>query len=154
MSRLFTCILDFCTQNTLQNDRVIFGQSMKVKRKGVKGSVSKHTTQPQDDKAASSSSSSLEISESLLISSSTSDEDATSRSTSRGDSLDSNRPLMRPPISYAMLITEAIQNSDDKRLILNDIYDYIVTHYPYFKTASSGWKVSTHLNNHEKYVTN
>lgn len=96
-----------------------------------------------------SSSTSLELSESLLKSSSSSaGSEMTGESSSGGgpSSTDSTRPLVRPPISYAMLITEAIQQSPEKQLILSEIYDYVKGHYPYFKTAGSGWKNSIRHN--------
>jgi hypothetical protein len=49
-------------------------------------------------------------------------------------------------MSYADLITQAIQSSVDKRLTLSQIYDWMVTNVPYFKdkgdsNSSAGWKV-------------
>ena len=49
-------------------------------------------------------------------------------------------------LSYADLITKAIQASPDKRLTLSQIYDWMVQTVPYFKdkgdsTSSAGWKV-------------
>jgi hypothetical protein len=50
-------------------------------------------------------------------------------------------------LSYADLITKAIQNSPEQRLTLSQIYDWMVQNVPYFKdkgdsTSSAGWKVS------------
>lgn len=50
-------------------------------------------------------------------------------------------------MSYADLITQAIQSSPDKRLTLSQIYDWMVQNVPYFKdkgdsNSSAGWKVS------------
>ncbi len=50
-------------------------------------------------------------------------------------------------LSYAELITRAIESSCDQRLTLSQIYDWIVKYVPYFKekfdrTSSAGWKVS------------
>lgn len=50
-------------------------------------------------------------------------------------------------LSYADLISKAIQSSVDKRLTLSQIYDWMVQNVPYFKdkgdsTSSAGWKVS------------
>lgn len=92
---------------------------------------------------------SLGLSESLLKSSSSSADSETAGNSSSGSgpsSTDSTRPLVRPPISYAMLITEAIQQSPEKQLILCEIYDYVKERYPYFKTAGSGWKNSIRHN--------
>lgn len=49
-------------------------------------------------------------------------------------------------LSYADLITKAIQSSPDQRLTLSQIYDWMVQNVPYFKdkgdsTSSAGWKV-------------
>jgi hypothetical protein len=53
-------------------------------------------------------------------------------------------------LSYADLITKAIQSSPEKRLTLSQIYDWMVQNVPYFKdkgdsTSSAGWKVSSQL---------
>ena len=50
-------------------------------------------------------------------------------------------------MSYADLITKAIDSSPDKRLTLAQIYDWMVKSVPYFKdkgdsNSSAGWKVS------------
>ena len=58
-------------------------------------------------------------------------------------------------LSYAELITRALESSCDQRLTLSQIYDWIVRYVPYFKekfdrTSSAGWKVSLiifHLQN-------
>lgn len=49
-------------------------------------------------------------------------------------------------MSYADLITQAVQSSPDKRLTLSQIYDWMVQNVPYFKdkgdsNSSAGWKV-------------
>ncbi len=49
-------------------------------------------------------------------------------------------------LSYAELITRAIESSLEQRLTLSQIYDWIVRYVPYFKekydrTSSAGWKV-------------
>lgn len=50
-------------------------------------------------------------------------------------------------MSYADLITKAIESSQEKRLTLSQIYDWMVKSVPYFKdkgdsNSSAGWKVS------------
>ena len=50
-------------------------------------------------------------------------------------------------LSYADLITQAIQSSADKRLTLSQIYEWMVNTVPYFRdkgdsNSSAGWKVS------------
>ena len=49
-------------------------------------------------------------------------------------------------LSYADLITKAIQNSPEQRLTLSQIYDWMVQNVPYFRdkgdsNSSAGWKV-------------
>ena len=51
-------------------------------------------------------------------------------------------------LSYAELITRAIESSAEQRLTLSQIYEWIVRYVPYFKekydrTSSAGWKVSS-----------
>lgn len=51
-------------------------------------------------------------------------------------------------MSYADLITQAIQGSPEKRLTLSQIYEWMVQNVPYFKdkgdsNSSAGWKVSS-----------
>ena len=53
-------------------------------------------------------------------------------------------------MSYADLITQAIQSCVDKRLTLSQIYDWMVHNVPYFKdkgdsNSSAGWKVTAYL---------
>lgn len=57
-------------------------------------------------------------------------------------------------LSYADLITKAIQSSTEQRLTLSQIYDWMVQNVPYFKdkgdnTSSAGWKVGIC---HKKYT--
>lgn len=49
-------------------------------------------------------------------------------------------------MSYADLITQAIQSAPEKRLTLSQIYEWMVQNVPYFKdkgdsNSSAGWKV-------------
>jgi len=51
-------------------------------------------------------------------------------------------------LSYADLITQAIQSAPEKRLTLSQIYEWMVQNVPYFKdkgdsNSSAGWKVTT-----------
>ncbi|KAJ1995745.1 hypothetical protein GGI26_003691 [Coemansia sp. RSA 1358] len=52
----------------------------------------------------------------------------------------------KPPYSYATLITYAIMQHPRNRMTLNEIYAWVMEHYPYFKTAGSGWKNSIRHN--------
>lgn len=54
-------------------------------------------------------------------------------------------------MSYADLISQAIESTSDKRLTLAQIYDWMVQHVPYFKdkgdsNSSAGWKNSVRHN--------
>jgi hypothetical protein len=49
-------------------------------------------------------------------------------------------------LSYADLITQAIQSAPEKRLTLSQVYEWMVANIPYFKdkgdsNSSAGWKV-------------
>uniref|UniRef100_UPI00398EC41A forkhead box protein O3B n=1 Tax=Pristiophorus japonicus TaxID=55135 RepID=UPI00398EC41A len=62
-------------------------------------------------------------------------------------------------MSYADLITKAIESSPDKRLTLSQIYDWMVRTVPYFKdkgdsNSSAGWKNSIrhNLSLHSRFI--
>ena len=48
----------------------------------------------------------------------------------------------KPPYSYATLIAQAITSTDEKRMALHEIYNYITHHYPYYNMAQNGWQVN------------
>lgn len=48
---------------------------------------------------------------------------------------------VKPDIPFFKLIRMAIESSPDKRMLLSEIYTYILGYFPYFKTAGEGWKV-------------
>lgn len=52
----------------------------------------------------------------------------------------------RPGVSYADLITEAIENSPEGMLTLKEIYSYISAKHPYFSLKKSGWQNSIRHN--------
>lgn len=54
--------------------------------------------------------------------------------------------LTKPPLSYACLIAEAINSTEDKRLTLSGIYKYLADKYPYFRYTKSGWQNSIRHN--------
>jgi hypothetical protein len=49
----------------------------------------------------------------------------------------------KPNYSYATLIAYAIWKSPHKKMTLAEIYDWILRHFPYYRTAGNGWKVRT-----------
>ncbi|XP_023699895.1 forkhead box Q2 [Paramormyrops kingsleyae] len=54
--------------------------------------------------------------------------------------------LDKPAHSYLALISMAILASKEKRLLLCDIYQWILEHYPYFKSKDKNWKNSVRHN--------
>ncbi|CAD7001587.1 unnamed protein product [Ceratitis capitata] len=52
----------------------------------------------------------------------------------------------KPQYSYIGLIAMAILNSAETKLVLADIYQYILDHYPYFRARGPGWRNSIRHN--------
>lgn len=50
-------------------------------------------------------------------------------------------PAVKPPFSYANLITFAINSSEKRKITLSEIYSWILDNFPYYKDAGNGWKV-------------
>jgi hypothetical protein len=48
---------------------------------------------------------------------------------------------LKPPYSYVTLIRQAIMSTNLQRMTLNEIYQWIVDSYPYFRSAPPKWKV-------------
>ncbi|XP_072252514.1 forkhead box protein N2 [Leuresthes tenuis] len=52
----------------------------------------------------------------------------------------------KPPYSFSSLIFMAIEDSPHKRLPVKDIYEWIVNNFPYYRTATGGWRNSVRHN--------
>ena len=52
----------------------------------------------------------------------------------------------KPTQSYISLIGKAILSSAQQKLVLGDIYSYLLTNYPYFRNKGSGWRNSIRHN--------
>ena len=52
----------------------------------------------------------------------------------------------KPTQSYIGLIGKAILSSPQQKLVLGDIYSYILTNYPYFRNKGPGWRNSIRHN--------
>ena len=66
-----------------------------------------------------------------------------SRVAQPGETIDwKNDPTVKPPYSYATLISHAINSAADKRMTLTQIYSYVTANYAYFREAEpNGWQV-------------
>ncbi|KAF9558311.1 Forkhead box protein J2 [Mortierella alpina] len=52
----------------------------------------------------------------------------------------------KPTHSYSFLITTAILESPQQQLTLNEIYEWVMDRYPWYRTAINGWKNSIRHN--------
>ncbi|KAL0994701.1 hypothetical protein UPYG_G00126000 [Umbra pygmaea] len=54
--------------------------------------------------------------------------------------------LVRPPYSYSALIAMAIHGAQDRRLTLNQIYQYVADNFPFYNKSKAGWQNSIRHN--------
>ncbi|TPX77119.1 hypothetical protein CcCBS67573_g01618 [Chytriomyces confervae] len=54
--------------------------------------------------------------------------------------------FLRPNISYAAMISQAILASSDRKMTLAEIYSWIIDTYPYYRNAPNGWQNSIRHN--------
>jgi len=48
---------------------------------------------------------------------------------------------LKPPYSYATMIAQAIFSSEEEKLTLNSIYQWIMDKYAFYRYSNSGWQV-------------
>lgn len=53
---------------------------------------------------------------------------------------------LKPPYSYATLIAQAIFSSEEEKLTLNSIYNWIMDRYAFYRHSQSGWQNSIRHN--------
>uniref|UniRef100_A0A3Q3VWC4 Fork-head domain-containing protein n=1 Tax=Mola mola TaxID=94237 RepID=A0A3Q3VWC4_MOLML len=63
-----------------------------------------------------------------------------------GDEASPEESTDKPNQSYIALISKAILASEQKKLLLCDIYQWIMDHYPYFKSKDKNWRNSVRHN--------
>ncbi|KAK4055357.1 Fork head domain-containing protein [Microbotryomycetes sp. JL221] len=71
---------------------------------------------------------------------------STSSTTKRPSKSSKPHDPNRPNFSYSALIGQAILGTPDKRARLSEIYDYVMTNYPYYRRNESGWQNSIRHN--------
>ncbi|XP_041862210.1 forkhead box Q2 [Melanotaenia boesemani] len=72
------------------------------------------------------------------------EEKVTTTTTSISSNLE--KSMDKPNQSYIALISKAILESEEKKLLLCDIYQWIMDHYPYFKSKDKNWRNSVRHN--------
>ncbi|KAL7396630.1 hypothetical protein ABVT39_008982 [Epinephelus coioides] len=70
----------------------------------------------------------------------------TTTTTTTSTSSSPEKSADKPNQSYIALISKAILASEQKKLLLCDIYQWIMDHYPYFKSKDKNWRNSVRHN--------
>ncbi|KAJ1983291.1 hypothetical protein H4R34_001375 [Dimargaris verticillata] len=60
--------------------------------------------------------------------------------------IDYTKSDKKPHFSYASLIAQAINSTEEKKITLNGIYNYIASTYPYYQLTKNGWQNSIRHN--------
>ncbi|KAM9385837.1 forkhead box Q2 [Pholidichthys leucotaenia] len=74
------------------------------------------------------------------------EEEMTTTITTSSNSGSPQKSADKPNQSYIALISKAILASEQKKLLLCDIYQWIMDHYPYFKSKDKNWRNSVRHN--------
>lgn len=64
----------------------------------------------------------------------------------RQQNVDEDKMYPKPAYSYSCLIAMALKNSQTGSLPVNEIYNFMLENFPYFRTAPNGWKNSVRHN--------
>ena len=62
------------------------------------------------------------------------------------DEAPADNPNAKPPYTYASLIAQAIHRSEQKKMSLHEIYDWVKVKWPFFSLNQSGWQNSIRHN--------